>query len=198
MLALARHHGWSLEGYYAAGHPVQQRILTEVSRWTGIAAGNIRLAVDGCTAVCFGLPVVAMARAYARLGAPDDPALQRIAAAMMQHPFLVAGTGRLCTELMEAWPGRIVAKVGADGIYCAAIPELRFGLALKVSDGDWRSSGLALLEALRQVIARLAPDGRLAVPPSVVATHGPQSILNTRQTITGELRVAGALRFFDA
>jgi len=198
MLALARHHGWPLEGYQAAGHPVQQRILVEVSRWTGVATEDLRLAVDGCTAVCFGLPILAMARSYARLGVSGDAAAQRIALAMMTHPFLVAGTGRLCTELMAGLPGRILAKVGADGIYCAAVPELRLGIALKVSDGDTRASGIALLEVLHQVTGRLAPIGQFVLPATVIASHGPQPIRNTRQTVTGELRAAGLLQFFDA
>jgi L-asparaginase II len=197
MLALARHHGWPLSGYQAAGHPVQQRILVEISRWTGVARGDIRLAVDGCTAACFGLPLAAMARAYAQLGASSDAGLRRIAGGMMRYPFMVAGTGRLCTDLMHSLPGRIVAKVGADGIYSAAIPELGLGVALKVTDGDMRSCALALLAVLGQVFERMAPGGTLGVPESVVAKHGPQAIRNTRNVVTGELRVAGALRFLD-
>lgn len=197
MLALARHHGWPVEGYQAAGHPVQQRIMGEISRWTGLAPEAIRLAVDGCTAVCFGLPLAAMARAWARLGASHEAGLGRMAAAMMRHPYLVAGTGRLCTDLMKALPGRIVAKIGADGIYCAAVPELGLGLALKVTDGDMRACALALLEVLRQVFERRSPGGTLSVPASVVATHGPQPIRNTRNVVTGELRVTGALRYLD-
>lgn len=197
MLAVAKHESWPLEGYNAAGHPVQQRILVEISRWTGVAMREVRLAVDGCTAVCFGLPVEAMARGYAQLAASTDASIRRIASAMMRYPFLVAGTGRLCTDLMAALPGRIVAKVGADGIYCAALPELGLGVALKVTDGDWRSSSLALLEVLRQVMLHLALDGQFTLPGSVWAKHGPQPILNTRNTVTGELRAAGSLRFLD-
>jgi L-asparaginase II len=197
MLALARHHGWAAEGYQAAGHPVQQRVMAEVCRWTGVAAEHLKLSVDGCTAVCFGLPVRAMALAYARLAVSADSAIRRIAGAMMAHPLMVAGTGRLCTDLMAGMPGRIVAKVGADGIYCAAVPELEVGIALKVTDGDSRSSGLSLLHVLRQLVERLSSGRQLEVPATVMARHGPQLILNTRGAVTGELRAAGTLRFFD-
>ncbi|HEX7024273.1 MAG TPA: asparaginase, partial [Gemmatimonadales bacterium] len=57
MLALARHHGWPREGYNAVGHPVQDRILDEVCRWTGAHRDAIRTAPDGCTAACFALPL---------------------------------------------------------------------------------------------------------------------------------------------
>jgi L-asparaginase II len=198
MLALAKHHGWPLEGYNAAGHPVQERVLDEISRWTGEARDRILLAVDGCTAVCFGLPVRRMALAYARLGASTEAAPRRIVGAMMAHPFVVAGTGRLCTDLMAAWAGNIVAKIGADGIYSATMPALGWGIALKVEDGDMRSSGLALVEILRQLLERLAPGETAGFPSAALAGHARQPIRNTRGIVTGEIRPAGTLRFSDA
>src|SRR2546430_8193373 len=68
MLALARHHGWPTEFYTRLEHPVQQRCLAEVSRWTEVGVGDTRAAVDGCGVVCYGLPLRNMALAYARLG----------------------------------------------------------------------------------------------------------------------------------
>ncbi len=57
MLALARHHDWPTQFYTRLEHPVQQRCLAEVSRWTDVPAGAIKTAVDGCGVVCFGLPL---------------------------------------------------------------------------------------------------------------------------------------------
>lgn len=198
MLALARHHGWPLPGYNAANHPVQQRIIADVSRWTDVPAGELKLAVDGCTAVCFGVPVQAMALAYARLGASTESGPRRLRGAMMARPFMVAGTGRLCTDLMTAWPGKIVAKVGADGIYSATLPALGIGVALKVEDGDTRSSGVALLEILDHALSRLSPGDAAELRAVMPTQHGPQPIRNTRNTVTGEIRAAGRLRFLDA
>ncbi|MFZ5471317.1 MAG: asparaginase, partial [Myxococcota bacterium] len=140
MLALALHRGWPVAGYERQGHPLQERVLAEVSRWTGVPPKDIGLGVDGCTAVCFALPLAAMATAYARFGVSDEPAAAKLREAMWTHPELVAGTGRLCTDLMTAARGRVLAKVGAEGIYCAALPERRLGVALKVEDGDGRCS----------------------------------------------------------
>jgi len=197
MLALAKHHGWPLPGYNAAGHPVQQRILAEVARWTGVPGPDLLLSVDGCTAVCFGLSLRAMATAYAALGASREGGPARLVSAMTSHPFLVAGTGRLCTDLMQAWPGRIVAKVGAEGIYSAALPQLGLGLALKVEDGNTLAANVALLEVLAQLLARVAPGlSDLASPE--LARHGRQALLSTRGEVTGELRAAGRLHFLAA
>lgn len=197
MLALARHHDWPLAGYNAAGHPVQERILAEVSLWTGAASGEIALAVDGCTAVCFGLALRKMALAWARLGDSTDAAARRITGAMLGHPFLLAGSGRLCTELMRALAGSVIAKVGADGIYCAALPALGVGMALKVEDGDMRASGVAILEILRQLLERLAPALATDLAGSRLVDFARPPLKNTRGTVTGELRPAGVLRFFE-
>ena len=191
MLALARHHGWPTAGYERAGHPVQQRLLSEVARWSGVPEATIACAVDGCATVCYGLPLGAMALAYARFGTSTEDAPARVWTAMTGHPQLIAGSGRLCTELMAAAPGRIVAKVGAEGVYSAALREPGLGIAIKVEDGDGRSAQVALLEVLRQLDRRL----RLSLPLDGLAPFAAPPILNTRGQQTGSLRAAGRLRF---
>ena len=195
MLALARHHGWPSAGYERPGHPLQDRILTEVARWTRVRAQTIPVATDGCAAVTFALPLSAMALAWARFGTDTGPAPARLRAAMTAHPDLVAGTGRLCTELMAAHPGRVLAKVGAAGIYCAALPELGVGVALKVADGDSEVSAPALLAGLAAVLQHAGAAARYDFEP--VAHHAARPILNTRGTRVGTLRAAGVLRFHD-
>jgi L-asparaginase II len=195
MLALARHHGWPWTGYERPGHPLQDRMLAEVARWTCVRAEAVPTATDGCAVVTFALPLTAMALAWARLGADPGPAPARIRAAMTAHPDLVAGTGRLCTDLMAALPDRVLAKVGAAGIYCAALPELGLGVALKVADGDSEVSGVALLAVLAALVERGAAAARYDLSP--VAGHGARPIANTRGARVGALRAAGTLRFHD-
>jgi L-asparaginase II len=176
MLALARWRRWDVS-YAAPAHPVQRRCLAEVSAWTGVSAPAIGLATDGCGVPSFALPLKAMAAAYARVAdaaagrevaLPEGrgPAMARVVGAVRRNPFMIAGTGRLDTLLLEATKGAVVSKVGAEGVYCAALPEPGLGLALKVEDGDARSVGPALLALL----AILAPglvhlDGELREPP---------------------------------
>lgn len=195
MLALARHRDWPVQGYQGQGHPVQRRILEEVARWTGVAADRVLQAVDGCTTVCFGLPLEAMALAYARFAASKEPAATRLRTAMLRHPDLVAGSGRACTEIMAAYPGRMVVKIGADGIYCAALPEAGLGIALKVEDGDMRSSPVALLGLLVRLGARIPLGFDLADMPPAVAQYAEPVTYNTRGAVTGTTRAAGELRF---
>ena len=193
MIALALHHGWPIAGYQEAAHPVQQRIRAEVERWTGVPASQLALAPDGCTVVCFGLPIRAMAVAYARLGSSGDPAARRIVSAMLSHPYLIAGTGRLCTDLMHSWPGEIIAKVGALGIYCAVMPRLGLGVALKVEDGDTRAAGVALCAVIRRVLERAGESGPAW---QAVGSFARPEIRNSRGVLTGTMEPSGGLRFF--
>lgn len=192
MVALARVHGWPVDGYERAGHPVQDRILRSVSEWTGVPADRLVLGVDGCATVCYGLPLRAMALAYARLAAATDEHPVRVREAMMSHPELVGGTGRFCTDLMRAMPGRIVAKIGADGIYCAGLVGLGVGLALKVEDGDLTSCPPALFGVLEQLLPRL---GAPPLPADRLAAHCPVLLRNTRGEQTGALAPEGTLHF---
>ena len=195
MLALASHHGWATAGYERATHRVQERILTEVSRWTGTPQDAVGQAVDGCTAVCFALPLSAMALGYARLAASEDPSAVRVREAMMAHPWLVGGTGRPCTDVMTAAPGMLFAKIGAEGVYCAGIPGAGVGVALKVEDGDMRCAPIALLSVLQQVAARISSRLATALEVPEVARHAEVIIRNTRDEATGYLRARGSLRF---
>lgn len=177
MLALARHHGWSTAFYTRLEHPVQQRCLAEVSRRTGVPVADVKTAVDGCGVVCFAVPLRSMALAYARLANAS-----RIVEAMLRHPELIAGEGRPCTELMRAHPGRVIAKVGAEGVYCALLTGERLGVALKVADGHGVAAALAIAAVLEALGLKPRPAS-LTVRANV----------NTRGETVGELRVNGGL-----
>ena len=184
MLALARHHGWPLVGYQELEHPVQQRMLAEMARWSGVEAGSIATGVDGCGVVTFGLPLTGMARMFAALAAGarrNEAPGAVVVRAMVTHPELVAGTHRMCTALMKASHGRIFAKVGAEGVYCAGIPGAELGVALKVEDGAVRAAEPALLSVLQR-LGVLNPDElaeleQWSQPP----------ITNTRQERVGHI-----------
>jgi len=197
MLALARHHEWPHAGYERGDHPVQRRVMREIARWSATNEDHIGRAVDGCGVQTFALPLHAMATAYARFGVSTEVAATRLREAMVKCPFMVAGSGRLCTELMEAAAGGILAKVGAEGVYCAALPLDGIGIALKVEDGDARSAGPALLGLL----AALARHGRLESPVDralqAVESQRTVSIRNTLGEVTGALESVGGLQFLN-
>src|SRR5207247_6452820 len=183
-----RHHGWPTAAYQQAGHPVQQRCRDEVARWAGLSPDGLGVAVDGCGVSCFAMPLNRMALAFARLGVSEEPAARAVVDAMTGHPEMVAGRGRLCTDLMVAYPGRILAKIGAEGVYGVALPQEGLGIALKVEDGDSWASMVALIAVLDAL--KLQPS-----PAATLPDFASLPIRNTRGEPTGEICAADSLTF---
>jgi L-asparaginase II len=201
MLALARHVGAPTENYDDWRHPVQQAIAKTVADFSDVPLEQIAVGVDGCGVPVFGIPVRAMALLYARLVWPPesfDPvtrnACKRIVKAMIDFPEMVGGTkDRLDTELIKAGKGRLISKIGAEGVYtvgvlpCAEWPS-GLGLALKIEDGDdHRARPPAVIDALRQLNV-LATDELTAL-----ASYAPTVIKNRRGERVGEARAAFTL-----
>ena len=157
-LCTARHLGERTDGYIRYEHPVQQRILGVLEQMTGQRLSEAPRGIDGCGIPVIGIPLGNMAMAMARLADPDDhvpparaAAARRILSAMASEPFLVAGTGRFCTRVMEIVGAKIVLKTGAEGVYAAALPTLGLGVALKVDDGAGRAAEVAMGRVLREL-----------------------------------------------
>ena len=165
MLALALHLGAPADTYNQPDNPVQIAIGKIVSQFSDISIQDIAVGVDGCGVPVFGITVKSMALMYARLVSPPaefndaiKDACGRIVDAMMAHPEMIGGTkDRLDTEIMQAASGRLISKVGAEGVYtvgvlpCDEWPK-GFGLALKIEDGDdHRARPVVVIESLRQL-----------------------------------------------
>ena len=184
MLAMAALHGWDAAGYHLIEHPLQQRVLATLAEWCGVAADTIELGIDGCGLPTFALPLDRVAAGCARFAAAaadETPAPALIAHAMMTHPDYVAGTGRLCTDLMTQTRGRLFAKVGAEGYYCAGAPAQRLGVALKVEDGARRAAEPALLAVLHALELVSAAD------LDALAAYARPAVWNTRGETVGEI-----------
>ena len=165
MLAVALHLGASIDNYDSPKSPVQKAIADVLSKFTDVTVTDMAVGIDGCGAPIFGITVKAMALAYARLvSLPANfdnktrAACERVVSVMTAYPELIGGTSeRLDTEVMRAARGRVVSKVGADGVYTAGIKPCKewpngLGFALKIEDGDdKRARPPVVIEALRQL-----------------------------------------------
>lgn len=211
MLALARHLGADVKTYHHAENPAQRAVFRAVAQFSGLAAEGLGHATDNCAAPTFALSVGTMARMFARLVAPAPPGrgatrasvreavgadvARRVVGAMMAHPEMVEGEGELDTELMRAAPGRLVSKVGAEGIYAAGVlPCDRWpdglGLACKIEDGDKgdRARPHVAVEVLRQ-LGVLGEDEL-----KQLSRFAHQTLRNHRGEEVGEARAAFRLR----
>ncbi len=168
MLLACRFLSLDPKTYTRSDHPLQKRILSVVSRMTGVPVDRIALGVDGCSIPTFQAPLYNLALAYARLAggrAPEESgrefaARRRIVEAMTQAPEMVAGTGRFTTNLMREFGGDLLAKEGAEGVYAVGVPRKlvralpvrgSIGIALKIEDGAERGRDAVTVEVLRQL-----------------------------------------------
>jgi L-asparaginase II len=183
-MTLARHLNAPVKGYQLIDHPSQRLVETTLKEMAGVSH-DMPYGVDGCTVPNFALPLKSLARAMAqfadasRLAPSRRDAAKRVVRAMTEHPELVAGTGRACTNLMRENRG-IVIKTGAEGVYIAIMPELGLGAALKIDDGASRASETAIAALL---IALNAVPDRGAASALARAT-----VPNTRGLPVGERR----------
>jgi L-asparaginase II len=145
-ICAACHTGKDLKGYVRYEHPVQAEIRGVMESLTGAALAVDNCGVDGCSIPTYAVPLKSLAHGFAKMAtgtglAPERAkASRRLIEACMAEPFYVAGTKRACTRLMETAPGRIFAKTGAEGVFCAAIPEQGIAIALKCEDGTTRAA----------------------------------------------------------
>jgi len=170
MLAFAKYIGADIRTYDSSEHPIQKAILECVSTFCEIPVDEIKIGIDGCAAPHFALPVAAMAKSFINLisrtkfPAVTQKSCSRIVAAMLKYPELIGGSNRLDTMLMKAVPGKLISKVGADGVWlCGVLPSHQYatglGIALKIEDGDDHlSRPVVAVEILRRLGILSAAD----------------------------------------
>ncbi|MDH5452190.1 MAG: asparaginase [Paracoccaceae bacterium] len=173
--------------YIDPTHPVQRAVKAAFEEVTGETSPGY--GIDGCSAPNFATSVKGLARAMALFAAanPEGTTRERAAArlvrAMTAYPELVAGEGRACTSLMRAMNGKVAVKTGAEAVFIAILPELKRGIALKITDGATRASEAALT-------ALLVHLGALDAKDPTVAKYLKGPLLNRRGIPAAELRLA--------
>lgn len=173
--------------YVEVDHPLQKAVKDAFEDVTGETSPGY--GIDGCSAPNFATSVHGLARAMARFAAAREDgdgrerAMHRLTRAMATYPEMVAGEGRACTELMRAMGGKVAIKTGAEAVFVAIIPELKRGIALKVTDGGTRGSEGAIA-ALLVKLGVLDPDH----PATRKRLGAVQK--NWRGIETGEIRAA--------
>ncbi|WP_341368225.1 asparaginase [Yoonia sp. BS5-3] len=175
--------------YDLIDHPVQQACkaaFEDVTQETSPTFG-----IDGCSAPNHACTVYGLARAmafFARAHVRSDTrsvAAARLVKAMAKYPALVAGETRACTDLMRAMDGRVAIKTGAEGVYTAIIPDLRMGVAVKITDGATRASEAAITA----ILVRL---GVLDADHPATQARIMRPIKNRRGLVTGHIRPSQA------
>ncbi|CAN2172028.1 AnsA L-asparaginase II [Candidatus Nanopelagicaceae bacterium] len=134
MLLTCVTNGWPIENYLDPSHPLQVANKAELE---ALAGETITLtSTDGCGAPLFLISVIGLARAIRAITISVDPIHQSVLEASRAFPEMVAGKGRLTTQMIEAIPG-LYMKDGAEAVEIASMPDGRT-LVFKVADGSLR------------------------------------------------------------
>jgi L-asparaginase II len=184
-----------LRGYVKPGHPVMREVTASLQSTTGWNLADTSVGTDGCSIPTYAIPLRHLAHAFARIGTgiglrPGQAhAAQRLRSAVARAPYMVAGSGRLDTRVMEAVGERVFCKVGAEGVYCATLPERGLGVALKMDDGN---TARACEVAMAALIEQLLP---LAEPEAVLLrSFSDAAIVNWNGIEVGRLQAGATLR----
>ena len=149
-----------LTGYVKPDHPVMREVTAALQSSTGYDLARTAVGTDGCSIPTYAIPLRHLAHAFARVATgiglkPGHAAAAlRLRQAVARAPFMVAGMGRFDTRVMEHFGERVFCKVGAEGVYCAALPSLGLGVAVKMDDGNTARACEVVMAAL---LARLLP-----------------------------------------
>lgn len=185
--------GLEPSGYVAPEHLVQREVKAAVEGLTKTRLDEDSRATDGCAIPTYAMPLKALALGFARFGAGHGLAAARAAAtrrireAVAAHPALLAGAGRFDTVTTQTFGLRVFAKTGAEGVYCAAFPELGLGVAIKCLDGATRAAETAMAALIARFLP-LSEKERGALAPRLAPL-----IHNWNGAIVGQIQASAAL-----
>jgi L-asparaginase II len=187
------HTGEDPRGYAGFDHPLQQAIRAIMSDLTGAVLSRDNCGTDGCSIPTYAVPLSGLARGFGKLATGKGLAPIRAAAARrlidacMAEPFYVAGTKRFCTKLMQVAPGRIFAKTGAEGVFCALLPDKGLSFAVKAEDGATRAAEAMIAALLARHFER---DSEEHAALMALSHHG---MTNWNGLAVGTVRVTDVL-----
>jgi L-asparaginase II len=134
--------GWPVEDYINPNHPAQQAIMQATAELYEYPKESMVVALDGCSAPIFSISVYNQAIGYKNLVHPikfskkRQKACATIVDAVSKYPYMVAGRGRYCTDMMQICAPRIIGKTGAEGVFCLGLTKEKIGVAIKIDDGE--------------------------------------------------------------
>jgi L-asparaginase II len=194
-LALCQYQHWPIENHLEPEHPLQQAVKAACANMYGYDESLMPPAIDGCSAPNYAIPLYHQALGFMRLASGKglseerQKACEQIVSAVTKHPFMVAGSKRYCSDMMLAYPGRIIGKVGAEGVFCMAFIKEKIGVAIKIDDGK-------MLPQYNVAQAIIEASGLFTEEDHQAVHHYMESdLINWNQKTVGRIKVAEGLAF---
>lgn len=184
-----------VRGYIGREHPVMREVTAALAAATGVDLSKAPVGTDGCSIPTYAVPLRQLALGFARVatgvGLRDEHAraARRLRQAVAASPFHVSGTGKFDTRVMQRLGERVFCKVGAEGVYCAALPDQGLGVAIKLDDGNTARAAEVVMAAVIEALLPLTGD-----EPAFLRGFSDAALVNWNGIEVGRLQASGGLR----
>jgi L-asparaginase II len=184
-----------VKGYVKPDHPVMLEVSDALASSTGFDLSKAPRGIDGCSIPTHAIPLRHLARGFARFGTGvglregQRRAAARLRQAVARAPFMIGGTGRFDSIVMARLGERVFCKVGAEGMYCAALPERGLGVAIKIADGNNARAAEVVMAALIEALVKLDDE-----QARFMRGHSEVTLKNWNGVEVGALRATTWLR----
>lgn len=118
-------------------HPLQKEIYQSLKMMSEADSSEIQSGFDGCGAPVYSIPLQNIAISYLKFAMPKliedeatKQAIVKIGQVMQAYPTMIPAPNFICTILLE--DDNIIAKGGAQGVYCLALKKEKISIELKV------------------------------------------------------------------
>ena len=108
-------------------------------------------------------------------------AAKRIFLSMTKYPEIVGGSDKFDTDLMRISEGKLLAKSGADGVFCIGVRNKNgMGITIKMESGNTKFLPPVVIHVLDQM--KILPKEKL----NQFKKYCPLDVKNYRDEIVGE------------
>ena len=156
LMLTQREMGGDVKDYWKLSSICQQEVLRTMSVFSEFPEDKVVTGIDGCGVPVFAYPMKNIAIAFKNLACIDTikddilmEAANKFVPRMNLAPEMIRGTDSRCT-LLNSDPN-IIAKSGANGVYCIGLKKERLGIAFKTIDGSMDLIPNLVREIFRQI-----------------------------------------------
>jgi L-asparaginase II len=184
-----------VRGYIRPDHPVMREVSAALAAATGVDLAKAPVGTDGCSIPTYAIPLRSLALGFARvatgvgLQAGHARAAKRLRQAVAAAPLMVGGSVKFDSRVMQRLGARVFCKVGAEGVYGAALPDQGLGVAIKLDDGNTARAAEVVMAAVIEALLPLADD-----EPAFLRGFSDAPLVNWNGIEVGRLQASGGLR----
>lgn len=146
LLNVCVHQKLPVENYHQIDHPLQQQLKKLMEQ--RLDQSLIEYGIDGCSIPTFMTSFQGCGKAFANMAkAVKDNShapSKMVFDAFQKHPVLTAGSEDYCSQVMMKNSGKLLVKIGAEGVMAAISPEKQMAIVIKAWDGAYRAAEVAV------------------------------------------------------